>query len=138
MLSELPPKLKFSLLNNVQVVLVGPAEFLKLSYHLVFDLSLVRHDLLLDFFINDVNADLFETLSSLENSLDDFCDLLVVLLLFFFFEELFIHDLIDLFMHDLIELPLLHIIEVLHHVEILGELPELAREIKPSPQCVLT
>ncbi len=137
MLSELPTKLKFSLLNNIQVVFSCPAEFLKLSYNFILYLSLVRHYLLLDFLIYDVYADLLETLSPLKDTLYYFSDLKVMFLLFFFLKELFVHYLVNLFMHELIQFPLLHIIEVLHHVEILGELPECAREIEPTPQCVL-
>ena len=137
MLSELPTKLKFFLLNNIQVVLSCRAEFLKFSNNFILYLSLVRHYLLLDFLVYDVYADLLETLSPLKDTLYYFSDLMVMLLLFFFLKELFVHYLVNLFMHELIQFPLLHIVEVFHHVEILSELPEIAREIEPTPQCVL-
>ena len=61
-----------------------------------------------------------------------------MLLLFFLFEELFIHDFVDFFVHDLVKFSLFHVVEVLHFVEIFGEVPEVTRKIEPSPQSVFT
>jgi hypothetical protein len=136
MLNKLPRKLIFSFLNNLQIIFVRSAKLLELSNDLVLDLFLERNNLLFYFFIDDINFDLFISLPSFKDTLYYFCDLLMVLLLFIFFEELFIHDFIYFFMQNLIQFSLLHIIIILHIVEIFRERPKIACKVKPTSQCV--
>ena len=121
----------------MKIVFLGSAKLLELSNNLELDLFLERDYLLFDLFIDNVNFDLLISLSSFKDTLDYFCDLLMVLFLFFFFEELFIHDFIDLFMQYLIQFSFLHIIEIMHSVEIFRERPEIACKVEPASQCIL-
>ena len=116
-LSKLPSKLILSFFNDFQIIFVGSAKFLELSDDLELDLLNERNDLLFDLFIDDVNFDLLIPLSSLQHTLDNFCDLLMILFLFFFFEELLVHDFIDFFMQYLVQFSLLYITIVLQLVE---------------------
>jgi hypothetical protein len=116
-LGKLPSKLILSLFNDFQIIFVGSAKFLELSDDLEFDLFNERNDLLFDLFIDNVNFDLLIPLSSLQHTLDNFCDLLMILFLFFFFEELLVHDFIDFFMQYLVQFSLLYITIVLQLVE---------------------
>ena len=116
-LSKLPSKLILSFFNDFQIIFVGSAKFLELSDDLELDLLNERNDLLFDLFIDNVYFDLLIPLSSLQHTLDNFCDLLMILFLFFFFEELLVHDFIDFFMQYLVQFSLLYITIVLQLVE---------------------
>lgn len=116
-LSKLPSKLILSLFNDFQIIFVGSAKFLELSDDLELDLLNERNDLLFDLFIDNVYFDLLIPLSSLQHTLDNFCDLLMILFLFFFFEELLVHDFINFFMQYLVQFSLLYITIVLQLVE---------------------
>ena len=136
-LSKLPSKLILSFFNDFQIIFVGSAKFLELSDDLELYLLNERNDLLFDLFIDNVYFDLLIPLSSLQHTLDNFCDLLMILFLFFFFEELLVHDFIDFFMQYLVQFSLLYITIVLQLVEFFWEWPEIASEVEPTSQCEL-
>lgn len=63
-LIKLPSKLILSLLYYLQIIFVGSAKLLELSYDLVFNLFLERINLLFYFFIDNFNFNLFIALPS--------------------------------------------------------------------------
>lgn len=84
MVSQLSFKLIFSFCNYLNIIFVKPAKLLEFPHHLVLYFSLIWSYLLFDLFIQDINTNLFESLSFFKDTFNYFCDLLMMLLLFFF------------------------------------------------------
>ncbi len=102
------------------------------------NILLVREKLSLNLVINNLHANLFQSLPSIENTLNFLSHYEIMLISLFFLQELFIHDLVNPFVHDLIKFSLFEVVEILHYLEVLSEVPEIESKIEPPSQSEVT